>query len=283
MPLVLILTGSGWQVDALIPPSSGGGVLPESILGAGDTAITQSLHANRPLIVNQAGATTGTFAAKATSGAVAGASFFLLNTGAGTWTAQGTITAPTGFKLTATAGERFTADYDSVDDAWYSSTPSASGASPLVAVYQGRDVTIPLDTVANNIVVTQTIPAGLLGPNGWMEYMVHVSRAASGVAACKVASFFGGVLVDDQHSMALANLSYQLKRSIYNDGVANAQYFWTRFAVEPQGDQGDNVAFGTTAVNTANAADFTIRTTNTSVETQVLKVKKWVLRCYYGA
>jgi hypothetical protein len=108
-------------------------------LGSGTTAITHATHANRVGIVNQAGATTGTFAATATSGAVAKDSFYLRNTGAGTFTASGTITAPTGFKLTALPNEVFTADYDSVDDAWYSTTPVVPSSANAVAMATAAD------------------------------------------------------------------------------------------------------------------------------------------------
>lgn len=103
--------------------------LAQGTLGSGTTAITRASHLNRPLIVNQAGGTTGTFAATATSGALPGDSFYIRNTGAGTFTAAGAITASSGFKLTAGAGEYFSADYDSVDDTFVSTTVDLSSVT----------------------------------------------------------------------------------------------------------------------------------------------------------
>lgn len=108
-------------------------------LGSGTTAITHATHANRVGVVNQAGATTGTFAATGTSGALIKDTFYLRNTGAGTFTASGTITAPTGFKLTALPNEVFTADYDSVDDAWFSTTPVVPSSANAVSMATAAD------------------------------------------------------------------------------------------------------------------------------------------------
>jgi len=121
-----------WRAGSDSAGSGGsGGSLSPYTLGSGTTAITHAAHANRYGVVNQAGATTGTFAASATSGALEEDWFYLRNTGAGTFTAAGAITAPTGFKLTAAPNEVFTADYDSVDDHWYSTTPSSGGVSSV--------------------------------------------------------------------------------------------------------------------------------------------------------
>lgn len=103
-------------------------------LPSGTTAITHSTHANRIGIVNQAGGTTGTFAATATSGALAKDTFYLRNTGAGVFTASGAISAKTGYKLTADPNEVFTADYDSIDDAWWSTTPEVATSANSVSM-----------------------------------------------------------------------------------------------------------------------------------------------------
>jgi hypothetical protein len=138
-------------------------LLGEVILGSGTTAITHNAHANRSCIVNQAGATTGTFAATATSGALAGDSFYLRNTGAGTFTASGAITAPTGYKLTCSPNESFSADYDSVDDAWYSTTPATAVTTVTTTAYKpssGMPATLGSGTAGNTKAAAIKILAG---------------------------------------------------------------------------------------------------------------------------
>lgn len=97
-------------------------ILTGATLGSGTTAITRATHANRPNRIAQTGQTFGTFAATATSGALAGDSFELLNTSTGRFFAQGTISAGRGMKLWVDQYETFTAVYDATLDAWYSTT-----------------------------------------------------------------------------------------------------------------------------------------------------------------
>jgi hypothetical protein len=104
-------------------------VLSAVVLGAGPTSITRASHLNRPVSSAQASATSIVFAATATSGALAGDGFECLNTGAGTMTASGAITAASGYKLTAATGESFTCVYNSATDSFYSTTPSAAGGT----------------------------------------------------------------------------------------------------------------------------------------------------------
>lgn len=97
--------------------------LAQSLLVSGAT-LTRATHLNRPLIINDAGASTLAFTNAAGSGAVAGDSIYIRNTGAGTFTATGAISGV----LTAPPGVAFSADYDSIDDTWVSTTPSAAAS-----------------------------------------------------------------------------------------------------------------------------------------------------------
>ncbi len=99
-------------------------------LGAGSTAITHAAHANRVGNVAQSGATTAAFLNAAASGAAARDSVYIRNEGAGTLTATGAITAPTGYTLVAGPGVVLSADYSAVADAWVSTTVSPVLASP---------------------------------------------------------------------------------------------------------------------------------------------------------
>jgi hypothetical protein len=128
------LTAVG-DVPGLVTTLSGkADTLSAIVLGAGPTSITRAAHLNRPISSAQAGATSIVFSATATSGALAGDAFECLNTGAGTMTASGTITAAAGYKLTAVTGETFTCIYNTATDSFYSTTPSAaSGGATLGA------------------------------------------------------------------------------------------------------------------------------------------------------
>ena len=145
------------------------------------TAITHAAHLNRPLSIAQAGATTMTFAGNATSGALAGDAFELLNTGAGTVTLAGAITAAAGYTLTIPTGVTGSAVYSAAADAFYSTTPSATGAGSL------RTVTVIKQAVANvtapvsaSAYCLASIPLPVLGPNARVDLDMRLVMTGTG-------------------------------------------------------------------------------------------------------
>ena len=145
------------------------------------TAITHAAHLNRPLSIAQAGATTMTFAVTATSGALAGDAFELLNTGAGTVTLGGTISAAAGYTLTIPTGVTASALYNAAADAFYSTTPSATGAGSL------RTVTVIKQAVANvtapvaaSAYCLAAIPLPVLGPNARVDLDMRLIMTGTG-------------------------------------------------------------------------------------------------------
>jgi lysophospholipase L1-like esterase len=112
-------------------------VLPEGLLISGAT-MTRALHVNRPLKIGGSAASTQAFTNVAgTTGLIGGDSYYLRNTGTGTFTATGSITAPLGFKLIALPDEVFSADYDSTNDVWKSTLRIASTGGGTFAATTG--------------------------------------------------------------------------------------------------------------------------------------------------
>lgn len=163
---------------------------------------------------------------------------------------------------------------------WRGDATWAAAASTLTT-YQGGAVTIPLDT-ATNTLVTQAIPGGAIGPNGWVETDILVSRAATGVGVCTFQVFMGTQQFGINTTMAAANLHYHSTRRIDNKGAQNVQKFNPVFA-SYQLEGGGATAMGSGAIDTSASWNFIIKSFNASTETQVLTLEKWSVKCYYGA
>jgi hypothetical protein len=160
------------------------------ILGAGPTAVTRASHLNRPCTSAQAGATSIVFAAAATSGAQAGDAFEVLNTGAGTMTASGAVTAAAGYKLTAVTGETFTCGYSAATDSFYSTTPSSASS------FSGGTLTTALNEApAVTLASGATVAIGAAGGNtitvSGTTTITAFDTIASGAIRCLV---FSGIL-----------------------------------------------------------------------------------------
>lgn len=130
-------------------------VVVTTTMPAGAVAITHALHLGNH-ISKLAGTATGTFAATATSGAVDGDVFEVGVGSAGSFTAAGAITAPTGFKLTAGAGETFTARYDAAADAFYSTTLATGGTNQVKYLYGTGSVAL---STSMQVIASVTLPA----------------------------------------------------------------------------------------------------------------------------
>ena len=144
------------------------------------TAITRTAHLNRPLSIAQAGATTMTFAGNATSGALAGDGFELLNTGVGTVTLAGSITAAAGYTLTIPQGVTASAIYNAAADAFYSTTPAAgAGALRTVTVIKQAvsNVTAPVAAAAYCLA---SIPLPALGANARVDLDMRLVMTGAG-------------------------------------------------------------------------------------------------------
>lgn len=262
--------------------SSSSSALSEVTLGAGPTAITHDAHSNRSVRSEQAGATSVVFAATATSGALASDSVTILNVGAGVMTASGQVTAAPNMKLTAIENEVLTFWYDADDDMYYGGALSIPASTSTLTVYSGGPVTLNLNA-SENVAVTQTIPAGLMGANGWFDYDIFVSRSAAAAGGQWIRAKIDGNTIDGSHTLGATQLSFHYKRTVWNTGSAAAQMAIVGSQSETT-DAGSTTLNQTFAVNTALAKDFTITSQNVSVESGItLKIEKWILRVYTQA
>lgn len=215
-----------------------------AVLGAGPTAITRAAHLNRGLLSNQAAATSVVFAGTATSGAVAGDLFECLNTGAGTMSASGAVTATFGFKLTANTGEALTALYSAAADAFYSTTvdPKAllasannyalAQSSTLSAIAYAATITIDGLTHSNHINIgALTGPLTLANPTNWTNAgTVNIWLTQDGVgsrlltlgAGIKTAGAAGLVLSTAINAVDIVSMVYNPTKAIWFASIAKA-------------------------------------------------------------
>ena len=168
VPLANALAG---KTDSLTP----------TVLTVSTSPITHAAHLNRPLSIAQAGATTMTFAVTATSGALAGDAFELLNTGAGTVTLAGAITAAAGYTLTIPTGVTASAVYNAAADAFFSTTPAPAAAGALrtvrVIAQAVANITAP---VAASLYCLAAIPLPVLGPNARVDLDMRLIMTGTG-------------------------------------------------------------------------------------------------------
>ncbi|MDB5541833.1 MAG: hypothetical protein JWQ89_3560 [Devosia sp.] len=169
----------------------------QATLTSGAT-MTRAGHLNRPLIIGGTTASTQAFTnAAGTTGLIGGDSYYLRNSSTATFTATGTIIAPTGFKLTAGPNEVFSADYDSIDDAWRSTTVDMSAVAGVAAL----------------TVLSATIPSG--APNTVVEVYSRAIYDVLPAATTKVVNVAGA----NRTSTAIAKTAADTTTTTF-DGAA---------------------------------------------------------------
>lgn len=149
-------------------------------------------------------------------------------------------------------------------------------------IYEGGPITVPTDTSAN-VILTQQIAGGMLGPNGTLEMRLHFSRSAGAAGVCTVDEKLGGTSIGGTNNHAATQLNYVRRRNILNQGAQNAQVSWPRGNTEPL-DGSSTIVKSTFTVDTSVNQDFTVTTTNVSSEAAITqRLEKWWLRIRYAA
>jgi hypothetical protein len=167
---------------------------------------------------------------------------------------------------------------------WQAYTVSKTPPQPQqgqVVTFQGNNVPIPGDT-ATNILVAQVIPGGTLGPNGWIECEVYVTRASAGAGNLSLQMHLSSSQFGVATPMSASHLTYRAIRSIFNVGAQNVQRCWPSGVACPN-EGGTSSVSGSSGVNTANDLTVYIRSINAAVESAAITLVKWRIRCFYGA
>jgi hypothetical protein len=125
--------------------------------------------------------------------------------------------------------------------------------------------------------VTCSIPAGAMGPNGMMRVTMLTSAAANNANAKTFRLRFGGSAF--QLWSLASTLSNEMQRIIRNRNSASSQVSQTAGA---QSSGSVNAAVSTMAINTAAAFDVTI-TCNLAVGTDSVNIESWLVEILYGA
>lgn len=200
-------------------------------------------------------ATTGTFAATGTSGAVDGDVFELDIGASGSFTATGAITAAPGFTLTAPAKTVFTAVYNAAADAFYSTTPIATTSKVFV-------LPAPVSltgTLTQTTLATYTIPANTFQAGSMARWSFLYTKTGT-AGTHEYALTFGGTLIGDKGGAGSATDKQWLSHGdMFCYGTSN-QVVSQNFGFQVY--EGNNtITPSFTTINTTSAQDYVFKMT----------------------